>query len=210
MFARLTCALTMAAAASIASADLVNPLVPSWAGDATASTYEWNSFTSAFQGPNFPDSPFSNAASLSNSAPGAIIAGSGNIYSPATGLDIKIEGTGSSSFELAVLNIATMGTELDYSNTFVSVTNGVLTEDIYAQAIERARIPMGEMGSAVTVAYEFDLSDVGFAFDEWSFRFSGSTANISLDAVRLDLNTIPAPGALLALGFAPMIRRRRR
>ena len=210
MFARLTCAFTVAAATSLASADLVNPLIPSWAGDATASTYEWNSFTEAYQAPNFADTPFSPDVMLFNFTPGAIIAGSGNIYNPGGGLNIHMYG--SSSFERAVLNIATSGTELNYEDTylFVSSANEAETASIYATAIERSRVEVPGLGYNVTVAYEFDTSDVSFEIADWGFFYNGSNPHLSLDAVRLDLNTIPAPGALLALGFAPMMRRRRK
>lgn len=210
MFIRALIPCTTLAVCSIASADLVNPLVPAWAGDSTASRYEWNSFTEAYNAPNFPDSPFSQDVMLFNTTPGATIAGSGNIYNPAGGLNIHMYG--SFAFELAVLNIATSGSELDYDDTylFVSSANEAEYTEIYASAITRSSEPGGFGGVNVTVAYEFDTSGVDFEIADWGFFAKGTTAHISLDAARLDFNTVPVPASILGLGLISATRRRRR
>ena len=94
MFGRLLSITAVCLTSTVATADLVNPLDPSWSGDATATRYEWNSFTEAYNAPNFPDSPFSTGAQLFNFGAGATISGSGNIYNPAGGLDIHVYGYG--------------------------------------------------------------------------------------------------------------------
>jgi hypothetical protein len=194
---------------STASADLENPLVPDWAGDPTATHYEWNSFTQAYNAPNFPDSPFSSDVQLFNFTEGALIAGSGNIYNPNGGLNIHMYGAG--AFELAVLNIATSGSELNYDQTFLSVRSATGDEAIFtSMMIERYREEVPGLGYNMTVAYQFDTSDVTFEIADWGFLFNGTEQHLSLDAVSLDINTVPAPASLLGIGLLSAVRRRRR
>ena len=191
-----------------ASADLVNPLIPSWAGDATATKYEWNSFSEAYNAPNFPDSPFSADVMLFNFTAGAFIAGSGNIYNPDGGLNIHAYGAG--PFELAVLNVATSGSELNYDDTFLNVLSATgESQFIFSTAIERYREEVPGLGYNVTVAYQFDTSDVTFEISEWGFIFDGTNPHLSLDAVSIDINTVPAPASLLGLALFSVVRRRR-
>lgn len=208
MIGRFVACVAITVAASAASADLVNPLVPDWAGDDTASTYTWNSFTNANNAPNFPDSPFDpTGPSLFNFGPGAIIAGSGNIYNPGGGLNIHVYGSG--PVGQAVLNFATGGTEFNYDNVRLFVSDGGdNSETIFATGEERNREAGGFGGSNVTMAYSWDVS-VGFEVSEWGFFFGSDAAHSSLDAVQLAVNTVPAPGALLALGGLGLARRRR-
>ena len=207
MFGRIVAVATVLTAAGTASADLVNPLVPSWAGDATADSYAWNSFTEAFNAPNFPDSPFSTGAQLFNFGAGAIIAGSGNIYNPGGGLNIHVYGNG--PVGQAVLNVATGGTELNYDNVRLFVSDGGSNSDtFFATAEERSREAGSFGGSNVTSAYTWDVS-VAYEVTEWGFFFGSDAAHSSLDAVSLYVNSVPAPGAVMALGLLGVARRRR-
>ena len=210
MFKRVSSVFVVVAGAiaGTAAGDLVNPLEPSWAGDATATQYEWNSFTEAVGAPNFPDSPFSTGAQLFNFGEGAIIAGSGNIYNPAGGLNIHVYGNG--PIGQAVLNFATQGTEFNYDNVRLFVSDGgANNETLFATGDERSRVPGGFGGENVTMAYSWDL-DVAFEITEWGFFFGSDAAHSSLDAVRLNINSVPAPASLIALGAFGAVRRRRR
>ncbi|MDG2031350.1 MAG: hypothetical protein P8J45_10135 [Phycisphaerales bacterium] len=207
MFGHIVALGSVLAATGLASADLVNPLVPDWAGDATAETFTWNSFTQANSAPNFPDAPFSTDAQLFNFGPGAIIAGSGNIYNPAGGLNIHVYGSG--PVGQAVLNFATLGTEFNYENVRLYLSDGAgSSETIFGVGEERSR-EGGAFGSDnVTMAYSWDVN-VGFDVVEWAFFFGSDASNSSLDAVSVAVNSVPAPGGLLAVGLFGTMRRRR-
>ena len=69
---------------------------------------------------------------------------------------------------------------------------------------------MGEMGAMQTWAFTFDFSAWQGGETTWGFIFKGLDPHISLDAATLDLNFVPAPGALALLGLAGFSRRRRR
>mgnify|MGYP006187163083 CR=1 FL=1 len=206
MFGRIIVLGTVLASTGLASADLVNPLVPGWSGDITAKTSTWNSFTEANNAPNFPDTPFSTGAQLFNFGPGATLAGSGNIYNPAGGLDIHVYGSG--PVGQAVLNFATSGTEFDYSNVRLFVSNGNASATLFSTGQERSREAGSFGGFDVTTAYTWDVS-VAFEITEWGFFFGSDAAHSSLDAVSLAVNAVPAPGGLLAMGLFGTMRRRR-
>ncbi len=208
MFGRLLSLTAVCLTTTVATADLVNPLDPSWSGEATATRYEWNSFSQAVGAPNFPDSPFDTGAQLFNFGEGAVIAGSGNIYNPGGGLNIHVYGNG--PIGQAVLNFATGGTEFNYDNVRLVVSDGGANNDmLYATGEERNREAAGGFGGDnVTMAYSWDV-DVAFEITEWGFFFGSDAAHSSLDAVRVDINSVPAPGAILALGLCGVARRRR-
>ena len=192
-----------------ASADLVNPLIPDWAGEPTATKYEWNSFEQAYNAPNFPDSPFSPDVQLFNFTAGAFITGSGNMYNMDGGLNVHAYGMG--SFELAVLNVATSGSELNYEDTYLFLRGNEGDEAlIFGAAIERDRVEVPGLGYNVTVAYAFETSDIMFDIIEWGFIFGGVDPHLSLDAVSIDINTVPAPASLVGIALVSAVRRRRR
>jgi len=209
MIGRFVACAAICVAASSATADLVNPLVPDWAGDATANTYQWDSFTSAYQGPNSSDAGFAGPQ-LFNFGEGAFIASSGNIYNPSGGLNIHVYGSG--PIGQAVLNFATAGSEFNYSNVRLFVSDGEdgsgNSEMLFASGEERNRESGGFGGANVTMAYSWDV-DVDFEVASWGFFFGSDNAHSSLDAVSLAINSVPAPGALMALGCLGFARRRR-
>ena len=58
--------------AGTAHADLVNPSVPTWRGEAGSLFYQWDSFSEAFAAPNFPTAPpFDFSARVFNFVGGA-------------------------------------------------------------------------------------------------------------------------------------------
>ena len=201
--------------ASSATADLVNPLAPDWRGDAETSYYQWDSFTQAFGAPNFPSvPPGPPAVGLYNFQAGAVIAGSGNLYG-SNGLNIHIYPMNESPAAppmMAVLNISTLGTTLSPETVqgyLGASTGGGEYFDAVSSEV-RFEQSMGEMGVMQTLAFTFDFSDWDGGDTTFGFFFRGETPNISLDAVSLDLNYVPAPGALALLGFAGLGARRRR
>lgn len=208
MLYRVSSLCVLWAVAGSASADLVNPLVPSWAGEPTASSYEWNAFSEAYNAPNFPDSPFSTDAMLFNFTEGAFITGAGNIYNMDGGLNVHVYGSG--PVGLAVLNVATSGSELNYDQTMLVLRDEFGEEEaFFADAQIRFEEEVPGLGKNVTVAYEFDATSSMLEAVEWAFLFNGTEPHLSLDAVSADINSVPGPASLLALGLFSVIRRRR-
>ncbi|MCH2161901.1 MAG: hypothetical protein MK085_08525 [Phycisphaerales bacterium] len=210
----LACVLTCALAGT-AAADLVNPLVPDWRGDADTAYYQWDSFTQSFGAPNFPTAPPGPpAVGLYNFESGATIADSGNLYG-ANGLNIHIypmSEAPSAPPMTAVLNISTMGTTLS-PDTVQGYLGPPMAGGQYFDFVSsevRFEQSMGEMGVMRTMAFTFDFSDWSGGDTTFGFFFKGEMPHISLDAVSLDLNFVPAPGALALIGLAGLGSRRRR
>ena len=77
------------AVAGTATADLVDPSVPTWRGEANSQFYQWDSFTSAAFGPNMPTAG-GPSAQLFNFRGGSFLApgDSGDVISGEGGLDM--------------------------------------------------------------------------------------------------------------------------
>ena len=201
--------------ASSAMGDLVNPLAPDWRGDADTAYYQWDSFSQAFGAPNFPSvPPGPPSVGLYNFESGASIASSGNLYG-ANGLNIHIYPLSEEPAAppmMAVLNISTMGTTLSL-DTVQGYLGAPMSGGEYFDAVSsevRFEESMGEMGVMQTMAFTFDLSEWAGGDTTFGFFFKGEMPHISLDAVSLDLNYVPAPGAAALLLVAGLGTRRRR
>ena len=207
------------AATSVASAGLVNPFIPSWAGSANTQFAQWDSFTQASGGPNAPDSAGSSPFSLFNFAPGALITGSGNIYSQTSALYIMIMGGSLGNAATPtdiVMNVATAGSVMDTGSVKLSIFDNAGHSAVLSptSAELRADAPVPPQGSAQTWAFSWSIGNLGFAATGFRIEFLASAPSMSLDAVRLDMgySPVPAPGAiaLLAIAGIPLARRRRR
>lgn len=197
------------------SAEVVNPLVPEWRGNAGTEYYEWDTFSNPFGAPNFPNAPIGNFnAALYNFQSGAQISSTGNIYG-ADGLNIHIYTSSEVGIPVpvqGVLNVTTIGSllSLETVNGYLGAPMGGGEYFSPVSSELRYNEPMGEMGAKQTWAFTFDFSSWDAGETTWGFIFKGLDPHISLDAATLDLNFVPAPGALALLGLAGFSRRRRR
>lgn len=207
MFKSLTAVAATLIFAGSVSADLVNPDVPSWRGDAGTGFAQWDSFTSADGGANAPEQGF--GFNLFNFGTGAIIAGSGNLYAAGGALNIHVYQAGPPIFGLneAVVNISFAGSPIDTDNVRAFV--GDQATGSYVDSVAEFRGGGGGGFAPQTWAFTFDLSAFSGGAFPLSFFFGSEEANSSLDAISIDYNTIPAPGALMALGLLGVARRRR-
>ena len=204
------CALFLAVAlVGPVQAEVINPLVPAWRGEAGSAFFGWENFTTPFAGPNFPDDPFSMDAQLFNFQSGASIAGSGNLYG-SQGLNIHVYGAGTPTE--AVLNFTVAGSLINLESVQGFIGDQSQQGEFFAPASSELRyeLDLGEMGFIQTWAFTFDMSDYTGAGTACAFFFRGDNPHISLDAVTLDLRHIPAPGAIALLTLAGLRGRRRR
>jgi hypothetical protein len=197
-------------ASTHAFADFVSVETPAWQGNAGSSFYGWESFTEAYQAPNWNDSGTPYGAQLFNFGPGAFVTGSGNIYNPVGPSDFHVYGFG--SIDQAVLNISTAGTELDYTEIALYVGNdqgGQMLSFDTSSINFYQEIP--DQGYIVNASFTWDVSSYSGEITEWGFFFQSTDAHTSLDAVTIDIlaSGIPTPGALALLAFAAFTRKRR-
>ncbi len=199
----------VATVVSHASGDLVNPDVPGWRGDSGAFYYGWNSFTNAYNAPNFNDDG-DPGGMLFNFADGAMITGAGNIYNMNTGLNIHIYGYG--SVDQAVMSFASQGTEMEYSNVSMWVSDGTTGAYLSADSWDiNYYEPVEGLGANVTATYAWDVSGYEGVISEWAIFLNGTEAHNVLDAVSVDIfnSPIPAPSVLGVFALYAGSRRRR-
>ena len=177
----------VSAVTGMATADLINPLVPDWRGDANATYAYWDSFTSADGGPNFPEQ--GGGFQLFNFGQGAIIAGSGNLYGAGGALDIHVYSLGELAPTEAVLSFSFLGNPIDTSDV-QAFFNGSYIDPLTSEL-------RGESGgggfSAQTWSFTYDFSNIAGDSGSVAFFFGSELANSSLDAVSVDVLSIPAP-----------------
>ena len=201
-------------AVASAQGGLVNPLIPSWAGSVNSQVAAWESFTQAAGGANLPDQAGSAPFSLMNFSPDAFIAGSGNIYGPSSPLFVMIMGStrGGQTPLQVIMNVATAGNAIPPGNVrlwlFDNVGNSM---SLNPGAVEmRSDVPTPPQGTARTMAYTWNTAMMPFNVTGFRVEINGAANNMALDAVRLDLNYVPTPGAFALLGVATFRTRRRR
>ena len=199
----------VSAVTGMATADLVNPLVPDWRGDANTAFAQWDSFTSATGGPNAAEQ--GGGWNLYNFGSGAIIASSGNLYGAGGALNIHVYPAAAPLYNMqeAVVNISFAGNPIDVANVRALV--GTAEDGTYVTGTPEFRGGDGGF-SPQTYAFNFDLSSAAFGFQSLSFFFDSELANSSLDAISIDVlgQAVPSPGVLALLGLAGLTSRRRR
>ena len=205
----------VALVAGSAQAGLVNPLIPSWSGAPNTQFAQWDSFTQASGGANIPDAAGSSPFSLMNFAPGAFVTGSGNLYSINTALYLMIMGGtlgNAASPTQVVMNVATAGSVLNTAGVRLSLfdNTGNLIQFAPSSSELRADAPAQPQGAIQTWAFTWNITSVPFQASGFRVEFGASAPSMSLDAVRLDMQYVPAPGALALLAISAFTAGRRR
>jgi len=194
------------AIAAAAHAGFTNPLIPSWAGGPNTQQAGWESFTQPGGGANLPDQAGSAPFSLMNYAPGAFITSTGNLYGAGAPLFISMMGGTQGNAESpinVVLNVSTAGSTLNMGSVRLWLFDGSGNVAFVAPTTSEIRFdaPSPPQGSAQNVAFTWSVPPTSFAASGWRIEFSASAVNMSLDAVRVDLQYVPAPGALALVGM---------
>ena len=207
--------LAVAAVSVSAHAGLVNPLIPSWSGGANTQRAQWDSFTQPSGGANVPDLAGSSPFSLFNFGPGAFVTGGGNIYSQTGVLSIMLMGgtlNNASTPTQVVMNVATAGSTLNLASVRLSLFDNIGNAISIAPALSelRADSPTPPQGAAQTWAFTWNTAGIPLTASGFRVEFAASAPSMSLDAVRLDMQYVPAPGAFALLAISGMTAFRRR
>ena len=207
--------LAVAAVSASAHAGLVNPLIPSWSGGANTQRAQWDSFTQPSGGANVPDLAGSSPFSLFNFGPGAFVTGGGNIYSQTGVLSIMLMGgtpNNASTPAQVVMNVATAGSTLNLASVRLWLFDNSGNSMSIAPALSelRADSPTPPQGAAQTWAFTWNTAGIPLTATGFRVEFSASAPSMSLDAVRLDMQYVPAPGAFALLAISGMTAFRRR
>lgn len=174
--------------------------VPDWADNTNARFSQWLNFTSARGEPgNRPDVEGSNAGGLlTQSVPGAIVTGSGNIYNPAAPSVFLLTHESDFSYQTVVLQTKIIG-DMDTENVALEYEKDGQTESLASPAIEIDR-ESGGFGDTIIYQWTWDLSDLSLT--RISIRFGAAGTHASLSSVRLDiLLETAATGEVIEAGF---------
>ena len=193
-------------------ADLVDPSVPSWRGEAGSLYYQWDSFTEAFAQPNFPTAPpFDFSAQVFNFVGGASIQ-DGGIFSPG-GLNVHVYGEGTPTSEM-VLNVTYTSFNPNPSSVQGFIGGfGPGAGGEYFDFVSSDRTSstfLGEGLFRVNDSYTFDFSGYTGSDAFWAAFFKIDGPN-TLEGVSIDVrNVVPAPAVAALFGLAGLAGRRRR
>jgi hypothetical protein len=197
----------------VASTAIAGFVVPDFRGSADSTYQEWNTFTSALNGPNTPDVANVNpngTAQLFQTTPGAFITGGGNIYSIGTATTFRVNvpdfDKGPNYLTRAVLQIKILGTDIDLDSVRF---NGLAFH--HKELIQE--MPLGGFGGFDRI-WKFQWNNVSNNMALNTFHFNSASSSLSLDRVAIDtsFSAVPEPssGLLVALVTASGFLRRRR
>lgn len=188
--------------------------VPAFRGQPGSAFAGWESFTVALGNPgnkgDFAGS--STDATLLQRAPGASVLGSGNIYNGAEKSQFEIRYSSLESIADVVLQVRTLGTELDYD----SVRLFAWTDSLGAPRTELDRLSFGPPppapGSGFGVSSEWSWDLTSLDANNFAISFDAADINLSLDSATLDVRAVPEPGpvvlGLVGLAALGLFRRR--
>ncbi len=176
-----------------AAASEFTPLA--WTEDENASYSEWLNFTSAVGDPgNTPDIEGSNAGGvLSQSVPGAVVTGSGNIYNPAAPSAFSLSAEAATAYRTVVLQTRIIG-GIDTENVVLEYEADGETQSLVNPGEEVSR-EEGGFGDTVVNQWTWDLE--GQEVTAFTIRFGATAPHASLAAARLDTLSEASPKPLV-------------
>ena len=179
------------------SAAFTNPSTPSFRGQPDTEFSGWESFTNPV-GQNLPDDPntTSDDAVLTQTTNGAVLTGTGNIYSPAAPANYVLTDSIPGDLLEVHFQTSTDGAELAYTNVRLEYVDflGTTWRLPPTTQTELARFIM--TGPHVETLFVWDLSTVPDNISSYSITFQAQVQHLSLDAVLLDTRFEPAPAVL--------------
>jgi hypothetical protein len=189
-----------------ASAGTNSFTVPTFRGEMGSSFTGWESFTVGVGGAgNAGDLPgSSSSASLFQSAPSALVLGSGNIYNGTEASQFEIRYSGTEPVGEVVLQVRTLGTELKYDE----VRLFAWTSSLGTTRTELDRVSFGPpppapgSGVGVSSLWQWDIGSLNA--NNFAISFGANEINLSLDSATLDVRAVPEPGVAM-LGLAGTI-----
>ncbi|MDB4609855.1 hypothetical protein OAH46_02065 [Verrucomicrobia bacterium] len=168
--------------------------IPEWAGGSDAEVSVWESFSHGFGAEgNEPDVAGSNAGgSITQSTPGGMVTGTGNIYNPAAASVFTLKDNAGSAYRRVVLQAKSMGALVVNEVVLSYESEGETVRMVSDESREVGRLE-GNRGDTLIHYWSWNLE--GKSLESISIEFKAQGPHLSLDAVRLDtlLQSQPAP-----------------
>lgn len=197
----------MAASALISlSAHGMDFETPDWAMDINAVYSGWENFTVGMGEPgNAPDAEGSNAGgTITQSTPGGIVTGSGNIYIPTGPGSFTLVNDADRDFQTVLLQVKSIGAISIDTVMLHYEAEGSMVELNPTESRETCRED-GPFGDTIIHLWSWDLS--GMSVSDIQIDFAAEGPHLSLNAVRLDTLQVPPPGAVIAEIKTPSVDR---
>lgn len=178
----------------------------------------WERFTSGNTTPNLPDMPGATTgtrASVTQLDPVGAVLGSGNIYVGVGGTaQIRVDYSSLEPVGQIVLQVRTLGTEIDYSGLRLNFQSGGEAVSLPgSRTVLEAAPAQGFPGQNISLGYSWIISDPSVT--AFNVTFSATGEHLSLDSMTLDVRptSVPEPSTwamgIAGLGaFAFALRRR--
>jgi len=162
-------------------------IVPTFRGSAITEFGYWESFVVPSGAPgNPPDRPgTTTGAVLTQSDSNAIVTGSGNIYNQSAVSFFALADSTPFTLATVVLQIRTIGSELDYNSVSLAYSNASGSHSIaplFRYELNRATVP--GQGSSVSSLWQWDLT--GLEITNYDISFNAAAESLSFDSMTLD------------------------
>lgn len=195
------------AAAFSAGAATNGFITPSFRGAPGSEAGYWEIFSTPVGAPgNLADrAGATTGAVLTQNEPQAFMTGSGNIYNLNGVSQFTLTDTTPFTLGTVVLQMRTLGAELDYGAIGLTYTDGAGTHTlapVFQLELDRGSQP--GLGTTVSSLYQWDLS--GRAINAYTIGFNAAAVSMSFDSMTLDTSNqfvpVPEPStwALLVCG----------
>ena len=177
--------------------------VPNFRGQSGTTAGYWESFTVGIGAPgNKANFGNDSTSTLTQTAEGAIVVGSGNIYNQPIASAFVLSYSGSGSLGTVVLQTRTSGTELDYGSVSLNYGSGILSAN--RTELDRSVFGAPGQGFSVSSAWQWDLSS--YNVSSFTIDFKAAGPSLSFDSATLDTQVVPEPQtwALAGLGLGAL------
>jgi len=184
----------------IASAGFTSAVTPTFRGGPCSRFAGFEVFSSPYNGANIPDVAGSTdtAVTITQTVPGAILAGAGNIYHMSAPSQFLLADGGVDDVQQVVLQTATLGNSRSIA-TFTLIYVDLQGQDILLAPTEF--VPLAQLPQQRDELYfRWDLSSVAEVVTSFRIEWSASAPNMSFDAALLDVLTQCAPGTPVCAG----------
>ncbi|MBT5063716.1 MAG: hypothetical protein HOM65_14885, partial [Verrucomicrobia bacterium] len=179
--------------------------IPEWAGGSDAEVSVWESFSHGFGAEgNEPDVAGSNAGgSITQSTPGGMVTGTGNIYNPAAASVFTLKDNAGSAYRRVVLQAKSMGALVVNEVVLSYESEGETVRMVSDESREVGRLE-GNRGDTLIHYWSWNLE--GKSLESISIEFKARGPHLSLDAVRLDTLLVADRAQDVVIGSPSMDR----
>lgn len=166
-------------------------LVPSWRSDTGSSHAEWDDFSVARFGLNFPDVVEDENATLTSSTSSAFLTSSRNIYSFQGPLALQLDDETDLQVRNILLQVRTLGSGLDREGAVLvyedddGETKAVPVTRTFVTSEEELTGERGGIGTNYVLQWDLREAPVS---GNYTLLFRASSTSLSLDQVSLDLS----------------------